>query len=154
MDANSASFVAALQAASKPNYLGSIAVVDSILRNLAVQILNRREKMSKEDAAEANAKDCDRLAVAFLGEDPAYAPMPVWNSEGHIDQFVAAALGWSGRTPQQIMRGLFTEFVGDFNRLADYANTPGVPEDNWIWQSDALLESYIGFLLGIPPVEN
>jgi hypothetical protein len=79
--------------------------------------------------------------------------MTPWNSPGHIDRFVTrefgSKLGRGEERPEQVMKTMFAQFVADIYRLADYAADPAVPESNWNWQPQALLESYIGYLLGI-----
>lgn len=154
MDTNSASFLAALEVASGPNYLGNLSVVDGILRELATEALNRRATLPVVDTAKLNEMDCIRLTNVFLGKDTAnHTPMKPWNSPGHIDRFVTrefgSKLGWGECRPEHAMKTMFAQFIADFYRLADYAADPAVPECNWDWQGPAFLESYTMLLLGI-----
>ena len=147
---NSAGLLAALATAAAPNYLGNVARVDGMLRTLALDVLHRAEAMPSDQAAKLNDADCRRLTAIFLGQDPDFSPLPMWNAAGHIDRFVARELGWVGKTAEQTMRDMFTEFIQDFQRLLAYANTPGVPEHHWDWQGEAQLEFFRNLLFGIP----
>jgi hypothetical protein len=148
MDANAASFVAALELASRPNYLGDTAVVVGLLRNLALTALKRRETLPAEDANKLNEADCWRLAGIFLGRDRHFTPMP-WNSEGQVARFVAQQLDWPDSRPELVMRNMFAGFIGDFYRLADYV-AEGATEDNWVFQVQGQVETYRDLLLGVP----
>jgi hypothetical protein len=150
MDTNSASLLAALEVASGPNYLGSIPFVDSVLRNLAMDALRRRQEMSCEEATERDWDDCCRLGRIFLGGDPGFTPVPTWNCENHIDQFLARELGWTGRKPLEITRGVFVKFLVDFYNLVSYANTPGVQEYQYDFQFEGIFEFYRNLLIGVP----
>jgi hypothetical protein len=152
--ADSVSFVAALQTASGPSYLGKLSVVDGILRELARSALNRRATLPFVAAEKLNELDCIRLTNIFLGKDASdHTPMNPWNSPGHIDRFVTqefcSKLGWGEGRPDHVMKTMFAQFIADFYRLADYAADPAVPEDNWNWQVPAIIESHRNLLLGI-----
>jgi hypothetical protein len=150
------SFLTALATASKPNYLGSVALVDGFLRKLALDVLERIVSLPDAEAARLNEADCQHLTAIFLGRDTDYSPLPLWNAAGHIDRFVSQEMDWHDKTAEQVMRNLFAEFVQDWYRLVAYAATSGVPDDLWKCAAEAHLEYFRNLLLGIlvPDEEN
>lgn len=146
----SAGFLAAMASASKPNYLGNTVQVDGLLRKMATDVLNRIASLPDAEAAHLNEADCQRMTAIFLGRNPAYSPVPVWNAAGHIDRFVCQQLGWGGKTAEQTLNDLFAAFVLDWHHIADYLSCPGVCEDLWKSSAEAQLEFFRNLLLGIP----
>ncbi|GEM_PF-3810350 len=144
---NSASFAAALDAAPDPNYLGSVEVVEGILRNLANEGVKRHQNPS-EDLEDWEQEVCTQWANVFLGKDPTnYPPMLAWNSERLIDRFVAK----ESKCPLPLM---FMQFIHDFYRLVDAVNAGEVPDEDIPWHVQGTVETYRNFLLGVPLEED
>lgn len=154
LELQSASFATALDVASGPNYLGDSIVLDKLLRSFAKQTLDRRGTMATEEASQKDLEDALGLAGILLGYDGRYTSMPKWNAEGYIDRFVASTLNVTGQNPQEVVAHVFVRFLLDIYWLVNYANSPGILEEQWAWQIDAIIEHYRNLLLGIRPIEE
>ena len=69
----------ALQRAEHPNYLGSLAVVRSLVDGYIALLIARAGGTAPHAACEA---EMYRLAGIFAGMDPEYAPIGGWNTRG------------------------------------------------------------------------
>ncbi len=122
--------------------LGDVAVVQSILRDSASDILLHGESAITE---------ASRLADVFLGKDvDDFILVPGWNMPEGIDYVIGRWFG-VGHTPEETMVSFFSEFYLELNTLANYAASPGVTSDLWKDQVDALVEQYALYLVGVGP---
>lgn len=71
----------ALARADHPNYLGSPAVVRSLVDGYIALLIARAGGTVPHAACEA---EMHRLAVIFAGADPEYAPIGGWNTRGQL----------------------------------------------------------------------
>jgi hypothetical protein len=76
---------AACQANSGLPYLGDTETVDRILRELTAGVLDRFDRVghglrTPGAAADDDRAECERLGLAFAGQDPGYAVVPIWNT--------------------------------------------------------------------------
>ncbi len=134
------------------NYLGDVSVVDAIVRMFIWSCLNRRKLVTvNEDASAQDLQDCLRTASIFLGQDPNYTPMKGWNEPGHIDTFIAERLNVSGETPQEVVAGLFTKLLCDIYDLVNYSVQPDTLPEQWTFQVDGIVETYVWILMGARP---
>jgi len=78
----------ALARADHPNYLGSLAVVRSLVDGYIALLIARAGGTVPHAACEA---EMHRLATIFAGADPKYAPIGGWNTRGQLGD---AAILW------------------------------------------------------------
>ena len=71
----------ALARADHPNYLGSLAVVRSLVDGYIALLIARASGIAPHAACEA---EMHRLAGIFAGLDPEYAPIGGWNTRGQL----------------------------------------------------------------------
>lgn len=71
----------ALARADHPNYLGSLAVVRSLVDGYIALLIARAGGTAPHAACEA---EMHRLARIFAGADPGYAPIGGWNTSGQL----------------------------------------------------------------------
>ena len=150
--------MAALDQASKPNYLGDPEVVGNLLRKYRDAVVESRK--SKMDPEERLA--CDRgyalgMADIFLGKVPTYAPMIPWNSPGQIDRWVADELhrpGFEGQTPEQTVANAMACYLNDNFDLAK-ALVQSPKSEEWAnAEMEKINTRYTHLLLGIPYKEK
>jgi hypothetical protein len=149
-----AGLVAALDQASKPNYLGDPKVVSKLLRDFSDAALRRRA--SGMDAEEAHLRDQGHalaLADIFLGMVPAYAPIIPWNSPGQIDKWLTTEIFWSeiaGETPELTVANAMACYLDQVYEFGKYmAHSP--QSDGWLnTEIDKNIVHYTHLLLGIP----
>lgn len=83
-------FVAGLQQALKPNYLGSPSVVAEIVAPLFSACVSNWLRLRGYTKHKATFKDCDaermRLCAIMNGDDPTYTIMPGWHSAEQLGQ--------------------------------------------------------------------
>ncbi len=72
---------AALARADHPNYLGSLAVVRSLVDGYVALLIARAGGVAPHAACEA---EMQRLAGVFAGTDPDYAAIGGWNTRGQL----------------------------------------------------------------------
>lgn len=154
MAAPSPSFEAAVRLAGSENYLGSSQVVDDYLRNFATDALERNGAEGKDDhqKLDADLQACYKASRVFLGEDSAFSSVPVWNSPGHIDKFLAKELNTPETDPSKIIQVLFVRFLTEIYKIAKYSDL-ALPEQ-WEWQVEAAIENYRNMLIGVQTVNN
>jgi hypothetical protein len=155
---SAAGLVAALDQASKPNYLGDPEVVGNLLRKYRDMAVESRK--TKMDPAERMA--CDHgyalgMAEIFLGKVPAYAPIIPWNLPGQIDRWIASELhrsGFEGETPEQIVANAMLCYLQDNFDLAK-SRVQSPKSEEWANAEMEKIDSrYIHLLLGIPYKEK
>jgi|GEM_PF-3115904 len=149
---------AALDQASKPNYLGDPEVVGNLLRkyrDMAVE--SRKTKLDPEERMACDHGYALGMAEIFLGNVPAYAPMIPWNSPGQIDRWIASELhrpGFEGETPDQIVANAMLCYLQDNFDLAK-ALVQSPKSEEWANAEMEKIDSrYVHLFLGIPYQEK
>ena len=153
-----AGFIAALDQASKPNYLGDPEVVGNLLRKYRdAAVESRKSKMDPEERIVCDHGYALAMADIFLGKVPAFAPMIPWNSPGQIDRWIASELhrpGFDGQTPEQTVANAMACYLNDFFDLANILTHSPKP-DNWVnTEMEKIDARYVHLLLGIPNKEK
>lgn len=155
---SAAGFMAALDQASKPDYLGDPDVVGNLLhkyRDAAVE--SRNTKLDPEERMACDHGYALGMADIFLGKVPAYAPIIPWNSPGQIDRWIASELhrpGFEGETPEQIVANAMLCYLQDNFDLAK-ALVQSPKSDDWTNAEMEKIDSrYVCLLLGIPYQEK
>ena len=154
----SAGFMAALDQASKPNYLGDPEVVGNLLRkyrDMAVE--SRNTILDPEERLACDHGYALGMAEIFLGKSPAYAPIIPWNSPGQIDRWIASELhrpGFEGETPEQIVANAMLCYLQDnFDLAKALVQSPKTEE----WanaEMEKIDTRYVHLFLGIPYQEK
>ena len=149
-----AGFIAALDQASKPNYLGDPEVVGKLLREFSSAAMQRRK--DGEDPEEAEICDYDhaqKMADIFLGKASDYAPIIPWNSPGHIDKWLINEIYYfeiAGETPDLTVFNAMMCYLKEIYNLAEYV-THDSKSDEWMdHEINKITAHYIHLLLGIP----
>lgn len=139
--------MAALDQASKENYLGDPKVVSKLLRDFSDEALRRRaSEMDDEEARICDEVQAAALADIFLGKNPDYAPMIPWNSPGQIDRWLADELKHlkvTAETPELTVANVMHWILKDMFGFADLA------EEEKNWNIGATLENFTNVMLGI-----
>ena len=153
-----AGFMAALDQASKPNYLGDPEVVGNLLRKYRdAAVESRKSKMDPEERIACDHGYALAMADIFLGKMPAYAPMIPWNSPGQIDRWIASELhrpGFEGQTPEHTIANAMACYLNDNFDLAK-ALVQSPKSEEWANAEMEKIDSrYIHLLLGIPYQEK
>ncbi|HAO81021.1 MAG TPA: hypothetical protein DCQ92_19040 [Verrucomicrobia subdivision 3 bacterium] len=155
---SAAGLVAALDQASKPNYLGDPEVVGNLLRkyrDMAVE--SRKTKMDPEERMACDHGYALGMAEIFLGKAPSFAPMIPWNSPGQIDRWIASELhhpGFEGQTPEQTIANAILCYLQDNFDLAK-AHVQSPKSEEWANAEMEKIDSrYIHLFLGIPYQEK
>jgi hypothetical protein len=153
-----AGFVAALDQASKPNYLGDPEVVGNLLRKYRdAAVESRKSKMDPEERIACDHGYALAMADIFLGKVLAFAPMIPWNSPGQIDRWIANELhrpGFDGQTPEQTVANAMACYLNDFFDLAKiFIHSP--KPDDWVnTEMEKIDTRYVHLLLGLPNKEK
>lgn len=129
-------------------YLGDPTVVEALLR----LVLSEATKVINQDPTKGKKKIrslCRHAAKVLLGYEEAYAPVPGWNEPGAIDEFAAKWLGSAEADPVTRLEHTVLKLVLEALDIGDYAATPGVLPEQWKWQLDAMMQKYVGVLMGI-----
>lgn len=129
-------------------YLGDSTVVAALLRNTVGAIT---AAVGKPSADVLLRKACRATGRTLLGQNPAYTPLRNWNEPGRIDVFVAKWAGSSEVNPLDRMEHGVLRFAEAVLELVDYAGQPGVLEEQWQWQLDALIEKWTCLFMGVSP---
>jgi hypothetical protein len=155
---SAAGFIAALDQASKPNYLGDPEVVGNLLRKYRdAAVESRKLKMDPEERIACDHGYALAMADIFLGKVSAYAPMIPWNSPGQIDRWIASELhrhGFEGQTPEQTVANAMACYLNDnFDLAKALAQSP--KPDDWVnTEMEKIDARYTYLLLGIPCKEK
>lgn len=131
-------------------YLGDPLAVDTIVRMFVMDIISRLGEES--DAAVKEIDDSiSRLGRIFLGKDlKKHEPIPEWNAPGGVDRFlVEHSLAPMEQDAQGRMETFFFQLVGTVRDVVEFAGQEGVLKEQWDWQINAEIESYVNALLGI-----
>jgi hypothetical protein len=155
---SAAGLVAALDQASKPNYLGDPEVVGNLLRKYRDMVVeSHKSKMDPEERMACDHGYALGMAEIFLGKVPAYVPMIPWNSPGQIDRWVASELhrpGFEGQTPEQtIANAMLCSINDNFDLAKSLVQNPH--SDDWTnAEMEKINARYTHLLLGIPYKEK
>jgi hypothetical protein len=153
-----AGLIAALDQASKPNYLGDPEVVVNLLRKYRDAVVeSHKSKMDPEERMACDHGYALGMAEIFLGKAPSFAPMIPWNSPGQIDRWVASELhrpGFEGQTPEQTIANAMLCYINDnFDLAKSLVQNPH--SDNWTnAEMEKINARYTHLLLGIPYKEK
>lgn len=141
-------FVASMAAVgAAEGYLGSTAFLDGLLR---VMVSDWMEALGSGTATPDLAKRLvDEDAAILFGEVDGFGKLPGWNEPGGIDVYVAAELGTSD-TGRDAIENALIQMLKQATAIANYADEPGVLDEQWRWQLDALFEEYVNLFLGMP----
>ncbi len=151
---SAAGLIAALDQASKPNYLGDPEVVGNLLRKYRDMVVeSRKSKMDPEERMACDHGYALGMVEIFLGKAPSFAPMIPWNSPGQIDRWVASELhrpGFEGQTPEQTIANAMLCYINDnFDLAKSLVQSP--QSDDWTnAEMEKIIARYTHLLLGIP----
>ena len=163
---DSAGMVAALDAASKDNYLGDPQVIGFLLRNYANTCLQRRSQIladvtedspewpiKRTESAQADYDDARRLADVFLGKNKIFNPIPAFNRPGVIDRWLVDELHVAGDSPEEVVNRAVVIFLLKFYDMVNIiAATPENEDTDKTNQMmiDGLMQKFTKLILGIP----
>ncbi len=143
-------FGASLESASKPNYLGSRQVVEAVVR-LSVSRMIEEFAKAKDPASRQAVlqKEAKEVGDILIGDNSDYTPLHKWNEPGAIDEFSAKWLGSAETDPNGRMEHCMVKLYNEVLDIAEYANKPGVLEEQWDWQIGAIIDRYVSVFMGI-----
>lgn len=128
-------------------YLGSTSFLDGLLR---VMVSDWTDALG---AGTATADVAKRLAQNYseilIGKREGFGAVPGWNVEGGIDRFVASQLGLP-ETGRDAIEHALVQMLAQCTSICNYADEPGVLDEHWRWQVDAMFEEFTNLFLGIP----
>ncbi|HEY6965892.1 MAG TPA: hypothetical protein VI229_00360 [Burkholderiales bacterium] len=141
-----ASLQTSLDAIEAGNYLGDAALVETLVRGWVGDIMGAS---TPDDMLEA----CNRLALIFSGNDPAFTPIPEWSTRDGMGRDFAERLG---AHPDQnlvdILRtGLSIVGLELVNVARDYE---GQPVEKWGWLVDEKVALLVSLFLGTVAVTH
>jgi hypothetical protein len=144
--------MAALEQASKENYLGDPKVVSKILSDFSAEALQHRASgMSAEKANFCDLGYALALADVFLGKVPNFAPMIPWNSPGQIDRWLETELreeNVASESPEMTVAKSLNCYLKHIFSIYEMPKN-GVPDGQWEWNIDATLENFTNVMLGV-----
>ena len=147
-----AGLIAALNQASKENYLGDPKVVSKLLSDFSAEALRRRASgMDDEEANICDDSQAAAMADIFLGKSPDYAPMIPWNSPGQIDRWLADELKEekvAAESPEMTVAKTLNCYLKHMFSIYEMPKN-GVPDGQWEWNIDATLGNFTNVMLGI-----
>lgn len=163
---DSAGMVAALDAASKENYLGDPQVVGFLLRNYANSSLQQRSqiltgvdpdsdlwKTKVDESSQAAYGEAQRLADVFLGKNKMFNPIPAFNRPGVIDRWLVDELHLVGDSPEDNVCRAVVIFLVKFYELVNIImDTPENEDTDETNQKmiDDHMQKFTKLILGIP----
>lgn len=149
-----AGLVAAFETATKDNYLGNPACIDSLLRFMLAEALDLRDKVHRSELSEEESNSklgavLRRTADIFLGRDSDTVPIVGWNQPGGIDEHLAKELNLPDASAEgRVVRTLYLLTDEIYSLVAQEER--GEPLENTRWQMHAAIEMTCKMLLGIP----
>lgn len=147
---NDRPFLAALKDAGHDTYLGDMEVVEYLVRLYIKSVVDSLEGVTVAKAQRRRIEQrARRMARIFLGKNKAYVPVHRWNEPGAIDEFCATWTGLAERDPMDRMEHFFVKLFREIMDVMVYADVDGILEEQWEWQLQAIVQRYVGFLLGI-----
>jgi len=133
--------------AGDDNYLGDPMVVEVLLRTMASNVLDERTRRLGSSAP-IEEHHAVSMAQIFLGQNSDFTPMMNWNEPGYIDEFVTENLNINETDPLIRMKTFFIVFLIDLYNIAIYSGKPGILDEQWKPQVDALIDYYRDLLMG------
>jgi GNAT superfamily N-acetyltransferase len=132
---------------AEEGYLGSMSFVDGLLRVLVSDWMDALG--SGTATVDVAKKLADETAGILFGEVAGYGKVPGWSKAGGIDVYVASQIG-TPDTGRDAIENALVQMLMQATSIAKYADEPGVLEEQWKWQVDAMFEEYVNLFLGIP----
>lgn len=133
---------------SGDNYVASQVFLDSLVRNLVVESVARRQQLPTDKAISGDVQSCRDAAKILLGQDDRFHTIPFYGPGG-IDVHLAKWSGVDETNPNNRVTGalvnLLTEIHGVVNQMDEYL------EEQWSFQIDAIINHYVGLLMGFTP---
>ena len=136
-------------------YLGDLPVVEKLLRDFAGEVFTRFDEvghgvLTPHEASSADRDECLRLARAFCGLDPAYAPVREWSGKplaNHLRQHMAHSLAESDDDVDVVAQALAVMV----HRLYDVlrAGNDGASFSALSQQTEAAVKSMAMALVGV-----
>lgn len=134
--------------AAKGNYLGDPTVVGALLRTFASRVLT--SDYADEGELEKDVDAGSRvLARVLLGQDQQFGGSP-WNSPGQIDVYVARRKGVDSSDPVERVAGALVDMITDLLALSSAVSEHAMPEGDWKWQADEVIQEHVNLFMGIP----
>ena len=146
-------FSDAIAAASQEElpYLGDPKQIEAILQMAASDFwdaMDNEDSALVPDIAEQIAR---RAADILLCKIPGVLPVPGWNNTSAIIEFVADRIGMQiGEKPEDVIVVAIFEMFGKFQRLCNFAATPGASDEQFSTRVGAIYEEYRNLFMGIP----
>ena len=144
----------ALARADHPNYLGSPAVVRGLVDGYVALLIARAGGAVPHEACEA---EMHRLALAFAGQDPAYAPIGGWNTAGQLGASVVARCplpsAGEGMGLAAVLAEMFALMGLAVLRVLRAAEAGGLAADAALGRLTALAQRASAILLGLADAE-
>lgn len=131
-------------------YLGSPDVIQSLLRMTIAKAVDLA--LRGQDVLGFTQALCKETADILLGGDKNYHSVIGWNQPGGIDVFCARCFGSLETDPKRRMEHAVLKMLEEIFSVARLAET--APEEEWMWQMDALTSRYTGIFLGVDPVSQ
>ena len=148
-------FVESIEAAKTLHYLGDMETLERMLKYAAGELVEQMQEVVSDTHRKIRmrklAKGCARI---LLGMDKLYPPVRRWNEAGGIDEFCAKWLGLAETQPLERMEHAVVKFFGEILSVAQYASTPGILEEQYLFQLDAIVERYTKLFIGISPPQQ
>lgn len=153
-ESSDAGLAAAFETATKDNYLGNPACIDSLLRVMLAEALDlrgmvHRHELSEEEFTAKAGAVLRRTADILLGRDSNTVPIGGWNQPGGVDEHLAKELNLPDASAEgRVVRTLclLTEEICSLVAQEER----GEPLENTRWQMHAAVEMTCKMLLGIP----
>ncbi|MBM3965021.1 MAG: hypothetical protein FJ308_08110 [Planctomycetes bacterium] len=138
------------------NSLAFQPVVFEVLRDAADSLLRHcdNHKRKGTDLDDWMMELSGKVADIFLGNNENYAAEPGWNEPGKIDEWIVSQIPMGVKSPKERVQMLILQFFSDLFDLANFANTPGVLDEQWKSSWTQCFIDYCGLLMGVPEIED
>ena len=133
-----------------PLDLSNPSHVEVLLQNAGTRFWKSFVESASLEYVEDGERIAREVARTLLGQNPQTIPVPEWNSNGAIDRFIQAQLNVNEVDPENILTAAVLEMFSEFMAVSEYAQTPGVLDEQWNWQIDATYQSFRDLFMGIP----
>lgn len=145
-----------LSAIGGEQILASMAVVDTLLRELVGSAMQRRGayfegKTTQEEAMAADRAACEEVGALLLGKGPRAKEffLQPWNAPDQMGAYLVGAYGMSC-TPEEAPAVVLLGLLGDCYEAIDFMHEAGLPEDGNAWRIEGPIEVTTLALLGVP----
>lgn len=133
------------------SYLGDVSVVDMLVRDFI-------GSLGEAETPEAMVAQADRMALIFSGSEPAYSPIPGWNTRDQLGLYIVKHYGKANPNASlmEILKVMFLDAAQRFLEAVKIEGSQG-PEA-MEFQIDALIEELVAVLtstweITFPPEE-